>query len=68
MIQSNNVEIHSIGLHKVGNKYMDEPLELSTELINLDDYAGMILPTISGKTVGKEIGNICINKTIPLKS
>ena len=31
MIQSNNVEIHSIGLHKVGNKYMDEPLELSTE-------------------------------------
>ena len=43
MIQSNNVEIHSIGLHKVGNKYMDEPLELSTELINLDDYIKNIL-------------------------
>lgn len=43
MIQSNNVEIQSIGLHKVGNKYMDEPLELSTELINLDDYIKNIL-------------------------
>ena len=43
MIQSNNVEIYSIGLHKVGNKYMDEPLELSTELINLDDYIKNIL-------------------------
>ena len=43
MIQSNNAEIHSIGLHKVGNKYLDEPLVLSTELLNLDDYIKNIL-------------------------
>ena len=43
MIQFNNTNIKTIALHKVGNKYKDEPLILSKKFIELDDLTGEIL-------------------------
>lgn len=43
MIQFNNAEIQAIALHKVGNKYIDEPLVLSKNLVDTDDLTKEIL-------------------------
>ena len=43
MIQFNNTEIKNIALHKVGNKYKDEPLVLSKGFIETDDLTKGIL-------------------------
>lgn len=43
MIQFNNTDIRSIALHKVGNKYKDEPLVLSKKFIETDDLTKEIL-------------------------
>lgn len=43
MIQFNNTSIKFIALHKVGNKYKDEPLILSKNFIRLDDVTKEIL-------------------------
>lgn len=43
MIQCNNSSIKAITLHKVGNKYLDEPLVLSKDYIKIDDLLENIL-------------------------
>lgn len=43
MIQFNNIEIQAIALHKVGNKYLEEPLVLSRNFINTDDLTKTLL-------------------------
>ncbi len=43
MIHFNNTDIKNIALHKVGNKYNDEPLVLSKTFIETDDLTKEIL-------------------------
>ena len=43
MIQIDNADIKSIALHKVGNKYKDEPLVLSRNFISPDEATKEIL-------------------------
>lgn len=43
MIHLNNSDIKNIALHKVGNKYKDEPLVLSKNFIETDDLTKEIL-------------------------
>lgn len=43
MIHFNNTDIKNIALHKVGNKYKDEPLVLSKTFIKTDDLTKEIL-------------------------
>ena len=42
----------------------DKILIKSNSLVSTDDYFAIIAPSVSGKTVGNKVGDICINKEI----
>ncbi len=44
----------------------DKVLINNKELISINDYVSIVTPTILGKNVGNEVGDVCINKDIPL--
>ena len=46
--------------------FTDKILIKSNSLVSTDDYFAIIAPTVSGKTVGNQVGDICINKDINL--
>ena len=44
----------------------DKILIMTNSIISTNDYFAIIAPSVSGKTVGNKVGDICINKDINL--